>query len=35
MADVVVVDSDPLSDGSALEKVSTVIAQGAVVRSNL
>lgn len=35
MADVVVVDSDPLTDGSALEKVSTVIAQGVVVRTNL
>ncbi|UOD82291.1 amidohydrolase family protein [Paenarthrobacter ureafaciens] len=35
LADVVIVDADPLADGSALEKVSTVVAQGAVVRTNL
>ncbi|MEV7605089.1 amidohydrolase family protein [Paenarthrobacter sp. NPDC089322] len=35
VADVVVIDADPLADGSALEKVSTVIAQGALVRTNL
>ncbi|MFK0009821.1 amidohydrolase family protein [Paenarthrobacter sp. NPDC090520] len=35
MADVVIVDADPLADGSALEKVNTVVAQGAVVRTNL
>ncbi|MEC3852600.1 amidohydrolase family protein [Paenarthrobacter ureafaciens] len=35
LADVFIVDADPLTDGSALEKVSTVVAQGAVVRTNL
>lgn len=30
-ADAVIVDSDPLQDGSALEKVRAVIAQGVVV----
>ncbi|MCA4133989.1 amidohydrolase family protein [Arthrobacter sp. M4] len=34
-ADAVVVDADPLSDGSALEKVRAVVAQGAVVRNGL
>jgi imidazolonepropionase-like amidohydrolase len=34
-ADVVVVDADPLSDASALEKVRVVVAQGAVVRNGL
>jgi len=34
-ADAVVVDADPLSDGTALEKVNTVVAQGVVVRNGL
>ncbi|MBO1266416.1 amidohydrolase family protein [Arthrobacter cavernae] len=34
-ADAVVVDADPLSDGTALEKVRTVVAQGTVVRNGL
>ncbi|WP_142062820.1 amidohydrolase family protein [Pseudarthrobacter sp. B4EP4b] len=35
LADVVVVDADPLTDASALEKVRVVVAQGAVVRNEL
>ncbi|MCU1567783.1 MAG: amidohydrolase [Pseudarthrobacter sp.] len=35
LADVVVVDADPLADASALEKVHVVVAQGAVVRNGL
>jgi imidazolonepropionase-like amidohydrolase len=35
LADVVVVDADPLTDASALEKVRVVVAQGAVVRNGL
>ncbi|MFC7490205.1 MULTISPECIES: amidohydrolase family protein [unclassified Knoellia] len=34
-ADVVVVDGNPLEDGSALERVKLVVAQGAVVRNEL
>lgn len=34
-ADVVVVDGDPLTDGSALERVRAVVAQGALVRNEL
>ncbi|MDP5228301.1 MULTISPECIES: amidohydrolase family protein [Arthrobacter] len=34
-ADAVVVDADPLSDGTALEKVNSVVAQGVVVRNGL
>ncbi|MFJ3957528.1 amidohydrolase family protein [Arthrobacter sp. NPDC090010] len=34
-ADAVVVDADPLSDGTALEKVRAVVAQGVVVRNGL
>ncbi|GMA38372.1 amidohydrolase family protein [Mobilicoccus caccae] len=33
-ADAVIVDSDPLQDGAALEKVRVVIAQGVVVRED-
>ncbi len=35
LADAVVVDADPLSDASALEKIRVVVAQGAVVRNDL
>lgn len=35
LADAVVVDADPLTDASALEKVRVVVAQGAVVRNDL
>jgi imidazolonepropionase-like amidohydrolase len=35
LADVVVVDADPLADASALEKVRVVVAQGALVRNGL
>jgi imidazolonepropionase-like amidohydrolase len=35
LADVVVVDADPLTDASALEKVRAVVAQGALVRNGL
>lgn len=34
-ADAIVVDSDPLASASALEKVSAVVAQGALVRNGL
>ena len=34
-ADAIVVDADPLTDASALEKVSVVVAQGAIVRNGL
>ena len=34
-ADAIVVDADPLADASALEKVSVVVAQGAIVRNGL
>ncbi|UVJ40814.1 amidohydrolase family protein [Arthrobacter sp. CJ23] len=34
-ADAVVVDADPLTDGTALEKVRVVVAQGTVVRNGL
>ncbi|WP_426302703.1 amidohydrolase family protein [Arthrobacter sp. R-11] len=34
-ADAVVVDADPLGDGTALEKVRAVVAQGTVVRNGL
>jgi imidazolonepropionase-like amidohydrolase len=34
-ADAIVVDADPLADASALEKVSAVVAQGALVRNGL
>ena len=34
-ADAVVVDADPLGDGTALEKVRTVVAQGTIVRNGL
>ncbi len=33
-ADAVIVDADPLTDGTALEKVRTVVAQGIVVRND-
>jgi imidazolonepropionase-like amidohydrolase len=35
LADVVVVDADPLTDASALERIRMVVAQGAVVRNGL
>jgi imidazolonepropionase-like amidohydrolase len=34
-ADVVIVDSDPLASGSALEGIRAVVAQGVLVRNNL
>ena len=34
-ADAIVVDADPLADAAALERVSVVVAQGAVVRNGL